>query len=198
MTAPKPGYCAKELKKVYRGKGQAEKMVQSIRDNRRSGTDDEGLHAYRCGDHWHVGHSEKVQTRAAKATRRRPIKPKRDRSRRTKPDDRVRLDAEGWDEATLLLWHRSRDRCECGCGQPLRNTGQRHHRKLRSQGGDDRLSNLLLLLPEHHARVHREPRASMAAGLIVRSVADPTTTPLVRDDGRRWLLTDDGKMRPLP
>lgn len=49
----------------------------------------------------------------------------------------------------------------------------RHHRKRRSQGGDDSYGNLIELPPEVHELVHREPEKAYEHGLLVHSYANP-------------------------
>ena len=50
-----------------------------------------------------------------------------------------------------------------------------HHRKLRSQGGDNSLDNLLLLCDSCHAYVHNHPALAVSAGYILRR-DDPVDT----------------------
>jgi len=131
--------------------------------------------------------------------------PPRRRTRRQTP----RWVADEWEEASAALLHRSKGRCE-HCGKDLLGRAERHHRMRRRDGGD-RLSNLLLVLPEHHTDIHREPSRSMAYGWIVPAVAlsvvlandlvvpceDPATVPVLLGD-RWWLLDDAGGRHPLP
>ena len=50
----------------------------------------------------------------------------------------------------------------------------RHHRKRRSQGGDDSPTNILLLPQEVHAWVHDNPDKAYKLGWLVKSHDDPT------------------------
>ena len=50
----------------------------------------------------------------------------------------------------------------------------RHHRKRRSQGGDDSPTNILLLPQEVHAWVHDNPDKAYELGWLVKSHDDPT------------------------
>lgn len=94
-----------------------------------------------------------------------------------------RWTAEEWAAATLQLHHRARGRCEC-CGTALPpGIGVRHHRQLRSQGGVDAMGNLLLLLPDHHTRIHGNPAWARAHGFIVGMAADPALTPITTCPG---------------
>ena len=49
----------------------------------------------------------------------------------------------------------------------------RHHRKRRSQGGDDSPGNIILLPQEIHAWVHDNPEKAYELGWLVRSFEDP-------------------------
>jgi hypothetical protein len=50
----------------------------------------------------------------------------------------------------------------------------RHHRKRRSQGGDDSYGNIIELPPEIHEWVHREPEIAYKHGLLVHSHENPS------------------------
>lgn len=102
---------------------------------------------------------------------------------------------EWWSTANMLLALRSGERCE-HCGVLLNGRAERHHRQRRQVGGD-RLSNLLLLLPEHHTWITEHPAEALEAGWIVSTYGpdgtpDPATVP-VRIAGQfLWLLDDHG------
>lgn len=49
-----------------------------------------------------------------------------------------------------------------------------HHRKRRSQNGDDSWGNLIELPPEVHELVHRQPEIAYQHGLLVHSYDDPS------------------------
>lgn len=73
---------------------------------------------------------------------------------------------------------RARGRCQAGL-DGCRGDGQVvHHRKLRSQGGDNSEANLVLLCTSCHEWAHREVAQAVAIGLIVRGWADPATVSL--------------------
>lgn len=122
--------------------------------------------------------------------RRSRIKPKRSTPRkRTAP----RYERDDWDEASMLLFARSRGLCErCGDAPPA----ERHHRKRRRDGGD-RLSNLLYLCRGCHREITDQPESvtlARALGHIVPAlgIAEPDTYP-VKLWGTTWvLLTDEG------
>lgn len=72
------------------------------------------------------------------------------------------------------------DICEvCGEARAVHS----HHRKLRSQGGEDEPANLLRVCAEDHAWIHANPSESYARGLLVHSWADPALVEVfgVRD-----------------
>lgn len=62
----------------------------------------------------------------------------------------------------------------------------RHHRKRRSQGGDDSYGNVVDLAPEVHELVHQEPEKAYEHGLLVRSHDDPSQ---IRPDVSGFLST---------
>lgn len=85
--------------------------------------------------------------------------------------------------------------CEC-CGEWMGPVWACHHRKLRSQGGDWSLPNLLALLPACHnmssGSVHDQPSASYERGYLVHGAADPESEPVLLHGVRRVLLTMSG------
>ena len=95
-----------------------------------------------------------------------------------------------------LLYERCRGYCEvCGYPVPPGNWAA-HHRLLRKHGGKDELVNVLCL---HHSchngtthSVHNQPKRSYDNGWLVRSWADPATTPLTLWKRRTVLLTPEG------
>lgn len=81
-----------------------------------------------------------------------------------------------------------------------------HHRKLRSQGGEDAPENLVLLTGSgttgEHGWVHAHPIAAELVGLIVPPGIDPATWPIWRvgilSGTRGWhLQTRDGNLRRI-
>ena len=103
------------------------------------------------------------------------------------------------DQATVdAVMRRSGGKCE-SCGDEL--YGRRgfeysiHHRKRRSQGGDNRTSNLVVLCghgtSQCHGACHSEIARARQAGLLLRSRESPQAVPMERHDGT-VLLDDDG------
>lgn len=121
-------------------------------------------------------------------------------SRRSRP--RARLHAVAgpvdWTALTEAILARSDGACEA-CGLPLPSEWarwDRHHRKLRSQGGEDALTNLVGVHSACHVNepgsIHMEVDWAKERGLIVRSGASPAATGLWLPDGRLVRLTDAG------
>jgi 5-methylcytosine-specific restriction endonuclease McrA len=94
------------------------------------------------------------------------------------------------------LQERANDCCEI-CGELANNA---HHRKNRSQGGEDLLSNLLLLCGSGttgcHGWVTAHPAASYVHGWSVRSYDDPRSVPVSGHYGHWWILRDNGDRIP--
>lgn len=95
------------------------------------------------------------------------------------------------DTVEAALQNRAGGRCEL-CGQPLRDRCQRHHRKLRSQGGRDDVVNLVLLHPNCHHTVHMNPLWAKDNGWIVPAPRNPATVAIVLHDTRPVRLTAAG------
>lgn len=83
------------------------------------------------------------------------------------------------------------------CGIPLGEDFALHHRKLKSRGGKDHISNLICL--HHHCHnmgngsVHLAPEEATRRGLIVSSWDDPEEIAVELCDGSRVTLTADGQ-----
>jgi 5-methylcytosine-specific restriction endonuclease McrA len=103
------------------------------------------------------------------------------------------------------VYERDEWRCVC-CGQSV--IGRPHsvgHRKRRSQGGGNEMSNLLTFLGygngltenDHHLRIdQRLDPHDEARGLTVRSGQNPRLIPVMRfseDGGGTYWATDDGR-----
>lgn len=64
------------------------------------------------------------------------------------------------------------------CGRPSVHT---HHRKLRSQGGDNSEVNLIRLCLSHHSYIHANPTESYENGWLVKSFDDPALIPVLTE-----------------
>jgi hypothetical protein len=111
----------------------------------------------------------------------------------------------GPDEATVkAVLKRADGRCE-SCGDELH--GRRgieysiHHRKRRSQGGDNRLSNLVALCGHGtsgcHGACHSEIAQARLAGFLILSTEDSAEIPVDLARGSS-LLTNDGEAVAIP
>jgi hypothetical protein len=81
--------------------------------------------------------------------------------------------------------------CEL-CGERLQADWHWHHRKLRSRGGEDSVSNGVALHPLCHRRVHGHVAWAESVGLMVRSTDDPGRIRLALH-GETWVrLVADG------
>lgn len=84
-------------------------------------------------------------------------------------------------ETRKAVWERCAETCEA-CGYWLRRAEmQIHHRKLRSQGGTDDLSNLLAVHGACHTGprgIHMNPERSYDLGHLVHSYAEPADVPV--------------------
>lgn len=91
---------------------------------------------------------------------------------------------------------RANGRCE-SCEVPLDiNNFALHHRKLKSRGGKDEISNVIAV---HHYchnmgtnSIHMNPTEATRRGLMVNSWDNPEEIPIILDSGRTVLLTLDG------
>lgn len=106
----------------------------------------------------------------------------------------------GPDKATVDAIIQRDGGCCVGCGEPVR--GQRgigysiHHRKRRSQGVDNSLSNLILLdgsgTTGCHGLAHSEVAAARLSGFLLRSTENPEGVPVEHAKLGRVLLLNDG------
>jgi len=100
-----------------------------------------------------------------------------------------------------IVYERCNGYCE-RCGISLHPDDYAlHHRKLKSRGGTDELSNLLAL--HHHCHnlgtnsVHLDPSEATRRGLLVSSWSESLVVPVTLCDGTRVLLTNDGRYKPV-
>lgn len=94
-----------------------------------------------------------------------------------------------------LVILRCGNQCE-KCGLALPESWALHHRKLRSRGGEDEISNVVAL---HHAchnlgtdSVHANPTQSDDNGLMVGSWQSPKEKPVILPSGGIVILNDEG------
>lgn len=90
--------------------------------------------------------------------------------------------------------------CET-CGRPALDSMALHHRKLKSRGGKDSVSNLIRIHHECHNldtdSIHKNPSIATDKGWMVSSWADPETEPFLQPDGNWVILKDDGSMESV-
>jgi len=87
------------------------------------------------------------------------------------------------------------------CGGVLSEAYNLHHRKLKSRGGKDAVSNLIVVHNTCHIRhkdsIHDNPVEAERMGFMCPSWRDPAEHPLIRSDGSIVLLLDDGSYKLL-
>jgi hypothetical protein len=99
------------------------------------------------------------------------------------------------------VWERSKGYCEM-CGIPMdKQDFALHHRKLKSRGGKDTMSNLIAL---HHGchntrtdSIHLNPKWATEHGFMVSSWSDPENVALCPPNGSRIILLNDGSIKLL-
>lgn len=94
-----------------------------------------------------------------------------------------------------------RDRYCSWCGRVLPEIFAVHHRKLKSRGGTDALSNLVALCHKCHnlgsESVHLNVQEATARGFLVSSWDSPEMVPLVLNDGSKVMLDDEGFVKAV-
>lgn len=82
------------------------------------------------------------------------------------------------------------------CGRRLPENFALHHRKLRSAGGKDEISNFLALHHECHNlgtdSVHLNPKTAMENGWIVSRYKEPSECRVMLPNGRSVILSPEG------
>lgn len=98
-----------------------------------------------------------------------------------------------------IVQERANGYCEV-CGGVMYE-GALHHRKLKSRGGKDTVSNLIHI---HHGchnlntdSIHLNPAMAEDKGWMVASWKEPHETPFQLPDGSWALLLDDGTKKRL-
>lgn len=86
------------------------------------------------------------------------------------------------------------------CGVEIWNNGSRHHRKLRSRGGGDEVSNGVLLCGSGttgcHGWAHSRVAEATRLGFIVPGYAYPAAWPILHALYGWVLLNDEGTAAP--
>lgn len=99
-----------------------------------------------------------------------------------------------------LVFARSKGYCE-KCGLRLPEGWALHHRKLKSRGGKDEVSNFVALHHECHNlgtdSVHNNPCWADQLGLMVGSWQEPIEVPLTLPDGSHVILDNEGNYKTL-
>lgn len=94
-----------------------------------------------------------------------------------------------------LLYSRCKGYCE-KCGLPLFDDWALHHRKLRSQGGKDDITNVLALHHKCHNlgtdSVHLNPKSSYQYGYLLKSWQNPAECSVRLSNGSSVILTAEG------
>jgi hypothetical protein len=82
------------------------------------------------------------------------------------------------------------------CGGVLSDSYNIHHRKLKSRGGIDEVSNLIVVHNfchiQHKESIHDNPDTAERMGFMCPSWRDPSEHPLIRPDGSIVLLLGNG------
>jgi len=90
--------------------------------------------------------------------------------------------------------------CET-CGGPALESMALHHRKLKSRGGKDSVSNLIRVHHECHNlgtnSIHKNPSIATDKGWMVSSWADPEAEPFLQPDGKWVILKNDGSVQVM-
>lgn len=99
-----------------------------------------------------------------------------------------------------LAYSRSVGYCE-KCGRQLGESWALHHRKLKSRGGKDEITNVLALHHECHNMatdsVHSNPNKATETGHMVPSWEDPAECPVMLANGSSVILTPLGTYKYL-
>jgi hypothetical protein len=85
--------------------------------------------------------------------------------------------------------------CCALCGERLPAVWECHHRKLKSRGGEDDITNLVALDMLCHRRAHSHPAWALEHGFMVSTYADPAETPVAIHLTSWRLLLPDGSYR---
>jgi HNH endonuclease len=96
-----------------------------------------------------------------------------------------------------LVEERAGNYCEV-CGNPALESMALHHRKLKSRGGKDSVSNLIRVHHKCHNlgtnSIHNNPEIATKNGWMVSSWSEPEIEPFLQPDGGWVILKDDGSI----
>jgi hypothetical protein len=81
-------------------------------------------------------------------------------------------------EVLKIVRDRAQGNCEICLTGLAEDEGSPHHRLLKSHGGKDTVSNLILIHHKCHMDAHANPKRAMLHGWIVPSWATPLDYPL--------------------
>lgn len=113
----------------------------------------------------------------------------------------LRLTGRKLTERNHLIDGRERQRC-AKCGVIIWSGGSRHHRKYKSRGGGDEVSNGVLLCGSGttgcHGWAHHNPVSAREAGFSVHTWEDPRLVPIKHVLWGLVWLRDDGKITRQP
>lgn len=134
--------------------------------------------------------------------RRKPLRARKPLARgriyKGRPVWRSRDVNDKWQKLRGQVFIRDWGRCVV-CGVTLNpNAWECHHRQFKSRGGKDVPQNLIACCLMCHVPVIHEGDAALASamGWAVSAYSDPRTIPVRYPDGRWWLLTADGCLKP--
>lgn len=95
---------------------------------------------------------------------------------------------------------RAGDYCEI-CGKSALDSMAMHHRKLKSRGGKDSVSNLIRIHHKCHnlgnKSIHMNPMDAESKGWMVSSWQEPCDVAFTQPDGTKVLLNEDGTVTML-
>ena len=121
-----------------------------------------------------------VQPRDQAAHARAVVQPEITPRPKAKTRRKTKAKMESMPGQRSLSYRRAGGRCEARCDPGCRGRpSQLHHRRMRSQGGDNRSVNLLAVCDICHGTIHANPALSYERGLLVHSWDDPAAVDVV-------------------
>jgi HNH endonuclease len=99
-----------------------------------------------------------------------------------------------------MVKERAKGYCEV-CGKPEQASMALHHRKLKSRGGKDEVSNLIRICHKCHnlgtKSIHMNPMDAENKGWMVGSWQDPEEAEFLRPDGTKVFLLNNGSIKQI-